>query len=140
MKYLTILIISMLTQYSLNAQEVEDKSEVDKTNQVYTFVERMPEFPGGENQLISFLSNNVKYPSSARDNNIQGTVYITFVVERDGTLSEIKVLRGVQEDIDKEAIRVISAMPKWIYGTQNGTPVRVQCSLPLKFTLKEIEK
>jgi protein TonB len=139
MKYLAFLIISLLTQYSLNAQEVDGKSDVDKTNQVYTFVEQMPEYPSGEDMMKIFFSNHKKFPENAKKNNIQGTVFVTFVVEKDGTLSDIKVLRGVQEDIDKEAIRVISTMPKWTPGKQRGIPVRVQYNLPVKFTLKEIE-
>jgi len=139
MKYLVFLIISLLTQYSLNAQEVDGKSDVDKTNQVYTFVEHMPQFPGGDDELFKYIDKSIKYPKKAKKKGIQGTVYITFVVEIDGTLSGIKVLRGVHKDIDKEAIRAISTMPKWTSGKQNGSHVRVQCNLPLKFTLKDTE-
>jgi len=136
MKYLAFLIISLLTQYSLNAQEVVVKSDVDKTNQVYTFVEHMPQFPGGDAEMIKYLSKNIKYPKKAKKKGIQGTVYITFVVEIDGTLSGIKVLRGVHKDIDKEAIRAISTMPKWEKGSHRDTPARVQINLPIKFSLK----
>jgi protein TonB len=139
MKYLAFFIISLLTQYSLNAQEVDGKSEVDKTNQVYTFVEHMPQFPGGDDELFKYIGKSIKYPKKAKKKGIQGTVYITFVVEIDGTLSGIKVLRGVHKDIDKEAIRTISTMPKWKNGSHRDTPARVQMNLPIRFTLKDIE-
>jgi Ca-activated chloride channel family protein len=101
--------------------------------EVFTIVESMPEFPGGESALENFLKNNIFYPKAARENHIQGTVYITFVVEKDGSLSDIKVLRGIGGGCDEEALRVVKLMPKWIPGKQNGKAVKVQYTLAVRF-------
>jgi protein TonB len=127
-------IILLFAFLNANAQSNSD----EKT--VYDFVEQMPVFPGGDNEFFKFLSNSIIYPETAREKNIQGTVFVTFIVEKNGELSEIEILRGVQEDIDKEAIRVISTMPNWSPGKKNGKPVRVQCNLPLEFALKGKKK
>lgn len=102
----------------------------------FTIVEQMPAFPGGEEELFKYLSKNIKYPSMARENGISGTVYVTFVVETNGDISDVKKLRGVGGGCDEEAIRVVKAMPGWSAGKQNGKPVRVQYNLPIKFTLR----
>jgi protein TonB len=96
----------------------------------------MPAFPGGEEELFKYLSKNIKYPSMARENGISGTVYVTFVVETNGDITDVKKLRGVGGGCDEEAIRVVKAMPGWSAGKQNGKPVRVQYNLPIKFTLR----
>ena len=101
--------------------------------EVFTIVESMPEFPGGESALENFLKDNIFYPKAARENHIQGTVYITFVVEKDGSLSDIKVLRGIGGGCDEEALRVVKLMPKWIPGKQNGKAVKVQYTLAVRF-------
>jgi len=106
--------------------------EEDKA-QAFLVVESMPEFPGGESALENFLKNNIFYPKAARENHIQGTVYITFVVEKDGSLSDIKVLRGIGGGCDEEALRVVKLMPKWNPGKQNGKAVKVQYTLAVKF-------
>ncbi|MFY9152812.1 MAG: M56 family metallopeptidase [Prolixibacteraceae bacterium] len=103
---------------------------------VFVIVENMPEFPGGELELRKFIAGNVKYPVSARDNGIQGKVFVTFVVEKDGTVASIKVVRGVDPALDKEAIRVISLLPKWKPGTQKGEAVRVSYTIPINFALQ----
>ena len=95
----------------------------------------MPEFLGGEEGLMSYIANCIEYPLIARSHNQQGTVYATFVVSNDGTLNDIHILKGVSEEIDSEAIRVINKMPHWIPGFQNGFPVAVQFNLPIKFLL-----
>lgn len=102
----------------------------------FTIVEEMPKYPGGEKALFSYLSQNIKYPEYAKENNITGTVYIRFIVNEDGSLSDFKVLKGLHSSIDNEAIRVIKAMPNWSIGKQNGKAVRVEYSLPIKFTLR----
>ncbi len=102
----------------------------------FTIVEEMPKYPGGEKAMFSYLSQNIKYPEYAKENNITGTVYIRFIVNTDGSLSDFKVLKGLHSSIDNEAIRVIKAMPNWSIGKQNGKAVRVEYSLPIKFTLR----
>jgi TonB family protein len=110
---------------------------VEKNSPVFTSVELVPQFPGGINSFISYLAKNIRYPANARENGIQGRVIISFVVERDGTLSDAHVTRGVADDIDKEALRVIQASPKWEPGVQNGRLVRVAYSVPISFALEE---
>ncbi|MFN4124105.1 MAG: energy transducer TonB [Flavobacteriales bacterium] len=117
--------------------EGEGKGIVDDApQQIYTFVEQMPEFPGGEEELFKYLSKNIKYPAMARESGLTGTVYVTFVVEGDGKITDVKILRGIGGGCDQEALRVVQNMPPWKSGKQNGRPVRVQCNLPIKFTLK----
>lgn len=103
---------------------------------IFTVVEEMPQFPGGgEAALLAYLRSNIKYPPLARENGIEGTVYVTFVVDKDGKVKEPKLLRGVT-GLDEEALRVISKMPDWKPGKQNGRTVAVQYNLPVRFTLK----
>ena len=115
--------------------EVEDDEEVEEA-QIFTVVESMPSFPGGDKARIRFLNENIEYPTMARESGIQGRVYVTFVVERNGMVTDVKILRGIGGGCDDEAIRVVKAMPKWIPGKQRGKPVRVQFTLPIKFTLQ----
>jgi protein TonB len=109
----------------------EEVSEVE----IFTVVEESPSYPGGDEARIKFLQENIKYPQMARESGISGTVYVTFVVERDGSVTDVKVMRGIGGGCDEEAIRVIKAMPKWNPGKQRGKPVRVQFNMPIKFTL-----
>ncbi|MEZ5172727.1 MAG: TonB family protein [Bacteroidia bacterium] len=104
--------------------------------QIFTIVEQMPEFPGGEEKLFEYLGKNIKYPAMARENGITGTVYVTFVVEGNGKITDVKKLRGIGGGCDEEAIRVVKSMPEWKPGKQNGKSVRVQYNLPIKFTLR----
>jgi TonB family protein len=99
-------------------------------------IDEIPEFSGGPNKLYEYLGKNIKYPSMARENDITGTVFITFFVEENGGISEVKKLRGIGGGCDEEALRVVKAMPSWKPGRQNGMPVRVQYTLPIKFTLR----
>lgn len=102
-------------------------------SEVFVVVEDMPMFPGGNVQ--KWIAKNVKYPVLAMENGIQGKVYIKFVIERDGSITDVKVLRGVDASLDKEAVRVVKAMPKWKPGKQRGKPVRVSYTLPINFQL-----
>jgi periplasmic protein TonB len=111
--------------------EEEEVSEVE----IFTVVEESPSFPGGDVARIKFLQQNIVYPQMARESGIQGTVYVTFVVERNGNVTDVRVLRGIGGGCDEEAVRVIKAMPKWQPGKQRGKPVRVQFNMPIKFTL-----
>jgi protein TonB len=115
----------------------DGNDEIDDTpQQIFTIVEQMPEFPGGEEKLFEYLGKNIKYPSMARENGITGTVYVTFVVEGNGEISDVKKLRGIGGGCDEEAVRVVRSMPAWKPGKQNSKPVRVQYNLPIKFTLR----
>lgn len=100
-------------------------------DEIYTVVEVSPEFPGGDGARILFLKNNIKFPET--DEVISGTVYVTFVIERDGSISNVKILRGIREDYDNEVIRVVKSMPKWHPGIQNGKAVRVHFNLPIRY-------
>ena len=115
---------------------VEDQQIVGEgTMEPYTFVEQMPDFPGGETALHKYLVENVKYPQIAKENDVQGTVYVTFIVDKNGEISDIKVLRGIGAGCDEEAIRVIANMPMWNPGKQNGMAVPVRFNMPIKFQL-----
>jgi TonB family protein len=102
---------------------------------VYTVVEEMPQFPGGDEARIKYMISSIKYPEDAKKKGVQGTVYVTFVVETDGSISTVKVLRGIGTGCDEEAVRVIREMPQWIPGKQSGKTVRVQFNMPIKFAL-----
>lgn len=106
------------------------------TTDTYLMVEAEPEFPGGMEALMKYLSENIKYPEQAKKENIQGKVYMRFVVERDGSIVDAEILRGIGGGCDEEALRVVNAMPKWEPGKQKGTPVRVQYNLPIVFKLQ----
>jgi len=112
----------------------EEEEEEDVT--IFTVVENDPEFPGGMEALYKFLRDNIKYPSLARDNNITGRVYVTFVVERDGSIANPRVLKDIGGGCGAEAIRVVKSMPKWTPGKQRGKAVRVQFNLPVSFNLQ----
>lgn len=115
---------------------LEDGSgDVIGEEQVFLAVEQQPEFPGGEAALIAYIAKNTKYPAIARENNIEGRVFISFVVEKDGNISDVKVVRGIGGGCDEEAKRVIKALPKFTPGKQNGRPVRVQFNVPVNFKL-----
>jgi protein TonB len=114
----------------------KDKKIITETIKPFIFVEKMPEYPGGESEMMTFLSKNIAYPQDAREANVQGTVYATFVVNANGKVSNIQILRGVYASCDKEALRVINMMPNWKPGKQNGVAVPVQLNLPIAYVLK----
>ena len=99
-------------------------------------VEHMPEFPGGMKEFMNFLNSNIKYPETAIKKSIQGRVIVQFIVEKDGTPTEFKILRSVDSDLDKEALRVLNKMPKWKPGIQRGKAVRVKYTVPVTFKLQ----
>ena len=111
----------------------------EDANQIFTNVEQLPEYPGGIEAFYKWLGKAINYPPNSRENNIQGRVTVNFVVEKDGSLTDIKVLRGVPggADLDKEAIRVLKTSKKWNPGIQNGRPVRVSYSVPIMFQLQQ---
>ena len=106
------------------------------SNKVFDVVEEMPSFPGGTGALMSFLSSNIKYPVVAQENGVQGRVIVGFVVERDGSITDVKVMRSVDPSLDREAQRVVRAMPRWKPGKQNGSAVRVKYTVPVVFRLQ----
>ncbi len=110
--------------------------EEKKEEKIFDIVEQAPSFPGGEAEMYKWLSSNINYPVVAQENNIQGRVVCQFVVGRNGEIEDVKVVRGVDSSLDKEAIRVISAMPKWIPGRQGGNAVKVRYTLPVQFKLQ----
>ena len=140
--FLTIVFSSIVTE-KVVAQS--DKTEVKTTaisthqkpqeEEVYTLVEKMPAFPGGDEARVKFMQENIKYPEEARKNGISGTVYVSFVVEKDGEITHVELLRGVNELLDDEALRVVKMMPAYEPGIQRGKPVRVQYNLPIQFNL-----
>jgi protein TonB len=113
--------------------ETEEAEEDEKI--IFQIVEENAGYPGGETARQRFLLDNVRYPAIAREVGIQGTVHVTFVVERDGSLSDVRILRGIGGGCDEEAIRVVKLMPKWAPGKQRGKAVRVQFNMPIQFTL-----
>ena len=114
----------------------EKPREEKKKEEVFTHVEQMPKFPGGDAELYKFISNNLNYPAMAIENNVQGRVVVQFVVTKDGSIGNVKVVRSVDRDLDNEAIRVCKKLPKFIPGKQNGQPVNVWYTLPVTFKLQ----
>lgn len=106
------------------------------TDEVFVVVEHQPEFPGGNTAMMKFLSDNIKYPVIAQENGIQGRVICNFVVERDGSITDVQVVRGQDPSLDREAVRVIQQMPRWKPGKQRGQAVRVRFTLPVVFRLQ----
>ena len=138
--------IEEIKQNEVAAVEVEGPTEVvfeepveevvvEDENQIFTVVEQQPEFEGGYEAMINFIKKNLRYPASARRMGVDGTVYVQFVVSKDGSISEVKTIRGISADCDREAERVVKAMPAWKPGRQNGKPVFVRFVLPIKFKL-----
>ena len=122
----------------LKAKEVIAQPEPPKQEEtkIFDVVEQPPSFPGGQAALLNWLSSHVKYPPIAEENGIQGRVIVGFVVERDGSVSQVQVIRGVDPSLDKEAARVVASMPKWTPGRQNGQNVRVKYNVPVNFKLQ----
>ena len=114
---------------------VEEEEEIIE-DQIFTIVEQMPQFGGGESDLLNYLAKNIKYPQMAKESGISGIVYVTFVVGKNGKVGEVKVLRGIGGGCDKEAVRVVKTMPDWKAGKQRGKPVSVQYNLPVRFVLR----
>lgn len=115
---------------------IEDVEEEVVEEEVFTIVEEMPSFPGGEAKLFEYLGKNIKYPQIAKEAGISGVVYVNFVVGSNGNISDVKVLRGIGGGCDEEAVRVVKNMPKWKPGKQRGKPVKVSYNLPIRFSLK----
>ena len=104
-----------------------------KTSKVYDVVEQMPSFPGGQQAMMKFMKNNIRYPEALKKNKVQGMVLVQFVVDQTGRITNPVVKRSVEPSLDAEALRVVRAMPKWNPGKQNGKPVKVRYTLPVSF-------
>ena len=115
--------------------EIEEEVEAEE-EEVFLVVEEDPEFPGGLSALSQFIADNIKYPQLAKENNITGRVFVSFVVEKDGSVGQVKVLRDIGGGCGAEAVRVVKSMPKWKPGKQRGKPVRTQFNLPVNFDLQ----
>ena len=121
----------------LKAKEVIAQPEPPKVeeNKVFDMVEEMPSFPGGPAALMQFLQSNTHYPAVAQENGVQGRVTVSFVVEKDGSITDVQVARSADPSLDKEAVRVVKSMPRWTPGRQNGSTVRVKFNVPVTFRL-----
>lgn len=111
-------------------------SQKDQKEEPFDVVEDMPAFPGGMEAMIQFISNNIQYPADAQKQKVDGRVLVNFVVEKDGSITEVKVIKPTFPSLDAEAVRVVKAMPKWKPGYQKGQAVRVQFTMPINFSLK----
>ena len=118
---------------TMQDQEPIEEEEVIEVEEIFEFVEQQPEFPGGAAEMYNYLGKEVKYPEMAREAGIQGKVYVKFVVKKDGSIGEVKVVRGVHKTLDREAIRAVQSMPKWTAGEQRGKKVSVWFTLPINF-------
>ena len=127
MKNLLILFIGILFTPFAYSQEVSVKQEA------YVKVDKMPEFPGGQVALVKHLSKNIKYPAESKKNKVKGKVVVSFVIDKIGKVTNVKVVKSLNEECDKEAVRVISTMPNWIPGEKDGQKVDVLFSLPINF-------
>lgn len=127
-------ILKVTQRVETEPVKAEPKPEVE--NKVFDVVEQMPSFPGGPSALMQYLSSNIKYPVVAQENGVQGRVVVSFVVERDGSITDVQVARSVDPSLDREAQRVVRSMPKWIPGKQNGQAVRVKYNVPVAFRLQ----
>ena len=130
-----------------NVPLIIDPDKVDEylaerkdTTNVYDVVEEMPGFPGGTQKLIKFIEENMRYPKKCAKKGIYGRVIVAFIVERNGELSNIKVVKSVHRALDKEALRIVKLMPRWIPGRQNGVTVRVKYIIPIRFSVKKMEE
>jgi len=130
--------ISTVTQEGNTTEDLPPENPVVDPDEgkVFTIVEEMPSFPGGEEQMLKFIRDNTHYPAVARENGITGRVFINFVVDKDGKIKDVKVLRGIGAGCDEEAVRVVKSMPDWKAGKQNGRAVQVSFNLPVNFTLR----
>ena len=133
-RLLTVMsVLAILLMVNTNAMAQNKKAANDK---VLEKAEVMPEYPGGDQAMMDFVAKNVQYPQEARDKEISGRVLVSFIVEKDGSITEVKVVKGIGGGCDEEAVRVVKAMPKWKPGKDKGKPVRVSYMMPFTFKLQ----
>lgn len=131
-----LLLMSLMAMLGLTTVSAQKTVVAQKNQQVFDVVEQMPEYPGGIQALLDYLMESVKYPEDAEKQKIEGRVIAIFVVETDGSISNVEVVKPVFPSLDAEAVRVLSAMPKWTPGKQSGKAVRVKYTVPINFQLK----
>lgn len=129
-----IVLLLMFASAFVLCATAQERAEVQE--ELFQVVDEMPEYPGGQDSLFSFIAKNVEYPVAAQDKEIEGKVYIGFVVDETGTVTNARVLRGVDPDLDKEALRVINLLEKWTPGKEKGKAVKVEYTFPISFALK----
>lgn len=130
-----LLLMSLMAVFGLTTVNAQKTVVAQKNQQVFDVVEQMPEYPGGMQALFEYLSQNMKYPEDAKQQKIEGRVIAIFVVETDGSISNVEVVKPVFPSLDAEAVRVLSGMPKWTPGKQSGKVVRVKYTVPISFNL-----
>jgi len=135
MKNLYILSLCFICSINALLAQSDTGNKTVNLEETFLVVEEMPQYPGGEEASAKFIRDNIKYPNKEMKNGIQGLVIVSFIVEKDGSISNVKVLKSVTPALDAEAVRVISLMEKWIPGTQRGKAVRVQINYPIRFIL-----
>ncbi len=131
-----LVIEDMEVTQETEIEYIEEVVEEVVEEEIFTIVEEMPSFPGGEAKMFEYLGQNIRYPQIAREAGISGVVYVNFVVGTDGKITDVKVLRGIGGGADEEAIRVVKNMPSWSPGKQRGKAVRVSYNLPIRFSLR----
>lgn len=137
MKKILVIAIALMLGFALPTEATAQKNNRDM---VYTSVEQMPEFPGGQAALMKFISTHLNYPKAAADNNVQGRVYVKFVVTSKGKVDKVQIARSVDKDLDQEALRVCRMLPNFTPGRQGGQAVNVWYTLPITFKLTGDEK
>lgn len=130
-----LLFMSLMAMLGLTTVNAQKTVVAQKNQQVFDVVEQMPEYPGGMQALFEYLGQNLKYPGDAKEQKIEGRVIAIFVVETDGSISNVEVVKPVFPSLDAEAVRVLSGMPKWKPGMQSGKVVRVKYTVPINFSL-----
>ena len=133
-------IVEIVDEAKIETTESDEKVaviEIEKENEDEFFMveKKMPEFPGGDAGLMKYIQNNVKYPPIAKEYNITGKVYVSFIVDKSGSVTDVKIVRGVDKSLDAEAVRVVKSLPKYKPGKQRGKAVRVMFTIPINFTL-----
>lgn len=123
------------SEVEIGVEETQQDEAPEYTGEIYDDVDQSPEFVGGQSALMQYLQSNLTYPDKARTDSVQGTVFVTFVVETDGVINDVRILRGVSKELDEVSLQVVRAMPNWTPGYQKGEPVRVQFNLPIRFVL-----
>ena len=131
-----IVLVALMAVFGFSTASAQKTVVSQKNEKVFDVVEQMPEYPGGMQALFEFLKENIKYPEDAQKQKVEGRVIATFVVETDGSISNIEVVKHAFPSLDNEAVRVIQAMPNWTPGKQGGKVVRVKYTIPINFSLK----
>ena len=131
-----LMLMSMMAVFCFTTASAQKTVVSEKDQKVYDVVEQLPEYPGGMPAMIDFLQTNMTYPKDAEKQKVEGRVLVMFIVETDGSVSDVKVARNVFPSLDEEAVRVVEAMPKWIPGKEKGKAVRVKYTLPVVFRLR----